>query len=298
MKRSLRLLFLILILLLVLLGILFLWKKAHEKLRPKRDKPQSEQAERNTSRRKPLPDLDELPSEENTSYTLEELLPKGSKGELILHKGYALSYNESREQADWVMHLLPAPKPGAKRFRRQNNFREDPQVSTGSSSPDDYRNTGYDRGHLAPAADLSYDEEVLSESFYMSNMSPQRPGFNRGIWNSLENQVRDWAKENGNVWVITGPLFGKRPRKFGANQVHVPKAFYKIVFDFQEPELKMIGFILPNQVSKADLRSFACPIDSVETVSGFDFFTSLPDSLEEKLESQYAELMWFAPSAN
>lgn len=133
----------------------------------------------------------------------------------------------------------------------------------------------------------------MSESFFMSNMSPQKPGFNRGIWKRLEEQVRTWAEQNEELYVVTaGILKGDLPA-IGVNRVGVPAYYYKVILDYKEPELKAIGFILPNEKSNKPLQSFAVTVDQVEKKTGIDFFHALPDDIEEKLESLSDHSMWF-----
>lgn len=158
-------------------------------------------------------------------------------------------------------------------------------VRTGSAELSDYRGSGYDRGHLAPAADMKWSPTAMSESFYMSNMSPQRPRFNRGMWKRLEEKVRTWATESEEIYVVTGPVLSDNLPTIGANQVAVPEYYYKVILDFKEPELKGIGFILANQSSTQPLATYAVTIDSVEVVTGIDFFPAIEDSLEERIES-------------
>ena len=175
---------------------------------------------------------------------------------------------------------------------RSDDFRADPEIITGSATLVDYRGSGYDRGHLAPAADMKWSEEAMSESFYMSNMSPQAPGFNRGIWRSLESRVRSWAVENGAVYVVTGGILSSGLPTIGPDSISVPEYFYKVILDYQEPELKGIGSILPNQGSKSSLKTYAVSIDSVEQRTGIDFFPSLPDDIEDKLEASVDLSLW------
>ena len=119
-------------------------------------------------------------------------------------------------------------------------------ISTGSASLPDYKGSGYDRGHLAPAGDMKWSTTAMSESFYMSNMSPQEPSFNRGIWNRLESQVRRWAIDNGSVYIATGGVLTDGLKTLGSNSVSVPQYYFKVILDYQEPDIKGIGFIIPN----------------------------------------------------
>jgi len=124
---------------------------------------------------------------------------------IVNHFAYTLSYNEKHEQAKWVAYELTAEET-QKGVTRTNDFRSDNAVKTGSVTNADYQGSGYDRGHMAPAADMSWSVQSMEESFFYSNMSPQVPGFNRGIWKKLEERVRQWAVENKDIYVVTGPV--------------------------------------------------------------------------------------------
>ena len=218
------------------------------------------------------------------SYDVDDLV--------VEHEGFTLSYNEKLEQADWVAYKLEKKNLDQAKFKRKDNFREDPLVRTGSATPGDYRKSGYDRGHLAPAADFTWSKKALDHTFYMSNMSPQEPGFNRGIWKKLEEQVRDWARDNQIVYVVTGPIADKRKGRIGDNKVTVPKYYYKVVLDIQEPELKAIAFLMENEKSNKDIMDFAVTVDRIEAMSGLDFFPSIPDEMENRLEKSIDENLW------
>jgi len=181
---------------------------------------------------------------------------------------------------------------------RTNDFRIDYKVKTGSASLSDYKGSGYDRGHLAPAADFKWSSTAMSESFFMSNMSPQLPGFNRGIWKKLEGSVRNWADDNGEIHVVTGPILTGSYPSIGSNQVSIPNYYYKVILDYKEPEIKGIGFILPHQKSKSSLQSFAVTIDEVERKTGIDFYHSLPDEIENQIESSIDVSKWSFKSSS
>jgi endonuclease G, mitochondrial len=211
--------------------------------------------------------------------------------EIINHSAYSLGYSEENEQARWVSyHLTDREVKGSQ--KRKNNFRADRSVSSGSSSLSDYKGSGYDRGHLAPAADMKLNSTYMSESFYMSNMSPQDPSFNRGIWKSLESAVRNMAIQNQAVYVVTGPIFDSNRGSIGSNRVTIPGYYYKVILDYSGDEHKAIGFILPHSKSAASLSSFAVSVDVVENRTGLDFFPSIPDVEEADLESKYDFSAW------
>jgi endonuclease G len=246
-----------------------------------------------------LPPGRELPAEEEEPPTekriqparLVDYLPQSDNQQIIRHTHFTLSYLEKHEQAEWVAYELTGREVQGVE-ERSDDFREDPKVTTGSASLADYYRSDYDRGHLAPAGDMKFSEEAMSESFYMSNMSPQEPSFNRGVWRELEEEVRELALQNGSLYVVTGPVFGKRNKRIGDNRVSVPRAYYKVLLDYTEPEIKAIAFLLPNKGSDKDVYDFAVAIDSVEAVTNIDFFPALPDLEEDMLESTFDVSPW------
>ena len=210
--------------------------------------------------------------------------------QLLTRKGFSVGYGIKERQAIWVCYILSSENLESPRVERINIFRPDPLVKD-PVHPRDYRRTGYDKGHLAPAADFTYSEETMRNSFYMSNISPQVPGCNRGIWKRLEQQVRNWARKEGRICVITGPVFSENDKPMKDTGIRIPCAFYKVVLDTTPPE-KMIGFIIPNETTKKRLGSFVVSVDEVEKVTGCDFFSGLPDEQEQKLESAVIPADW------
>ena len=217
----------------------------------------------------------------------QKFLPK-SNGETIFHTNYTLSYNEFHEQAEWVHYYLDINKLNAS-VDRTNDFRFDNSVSTGSASLNDYKYSGYDRGHLAPAGDMKINKNTMSESFLLSNISPQNASFNRGGWKKLESQVRAWAEKN-NLYVITAGVLEDDLNKIGLNGVSVPRNFYKIVYD--PINQKMIAFLMPNIKTSKPLSSYVVNVDRIESITGIDFFTEIEDEFEEILESQIDVRKW------
>jgi len=213
--------------------------------------------------------------------------------EMVSHKNYVLCYNEKCEQANWVCYTLTEQMCANGQVKRSNNFYSDPLISTGSALPDDYKLSGYDRGHLCPAGDMKFSEQSMKESFYMSNMSPQVPAFNRGIWKKLEEQVRVWAVINKELHITVGGILQDSLPTIGKlNKVAVPDFFYKVILDNEGVEKKAIGFIMPNKKLAGSIYNYAVSVDSVEKVTGINFFYDLTDSLEAKLEMHYDTLLW------
>lgn len=220
-----------------------------------------------------------------------ELPAVGKTDHIIHHLGYSFLYSEQHENPKWVAYALTSDETH-RAFERTNKFLEDPFVSSGTADDYDYRGSGFDRGHLAPAADMGWSEVTMKESFYYSNMSPQLPAFNRGIWKKLEEQVRGWAQDYDSIFVVTGPVLTEDLPKIGHNEVSVPNYFYKVILDYSLPDIKAIGFILPNESSNEPLYHFAVSIDSVERFTGINFFPQLPDAQEKELESQRCIPCW------
>ena len=229
-----------------------------------------------------------------TSTIRDFTLPSSTTGNIVKHEYYALSYSEKDEEAEWVAYELTRDRLNQKRVQRANNFRPDPKVKTGSADIYDYKRSGYDRGHLVPAGDMAFSPRAMSETFYMSNISPQVRNFNGGIWRELEENVRDWARRFRHLYIVTGPvLTDDLETKIGKAGVTVPKRFYKVILDITEPELKGIGFIIPNELSTKTLDNYAVTIDEVEAITGIDFFAELmDDATEEELEGVAEPELW------
>ncbi|NTV46324.1 MAG: DNA/RNA non-specific endonuclease [Chlorobiales bacterium] len=219
-------------------------------------------------------------------------LPTTKEGQIIKHEYFTLSYAEKHEQAEWVAYELTKMMVKNGELKRNDDFRPDPDVSTRSATPEDYSNSGYDRGHLVPAGDMEFSMTAMSETFYMSNMSPQDPAFNRGVWKHLEEQARKWSIQNEKIYIVTGGVLTDGLPTIGRNKVSVPRYFYKIILDYEEPGIKAISFLIPNERSKKPLNTFVVSIDSVEALTGIDFFPALPDKLENELEKTSNLRQW------
>lgn len=200
------------------------------------------------------------------------------------------------EQAIWVYYEL-TPELVNGTTERADDFRYDPKVSSGSATPDDYKNSGYDRGHLCPAADMKINDNAMSETFYMTNMSPQAPYFNRGIWKNLEALVRDWSLKEEKLYIATGPVFRSNKGKIGKNEITIPGYYYKVIYDPTDTP-KMIAFVLPNEKSSLPFENFVVSVDSVEYLTNIDFFPNLPDEIETKLEHQSNYKLWNKSQSN
>ena len=213
--------------------------------------------------------------------------------QVIKHEGYTVSYNSEYRIANWVAYELTATEAKSKKTERSNKFVSDPQVKGATAMNEDYTRSGYDRGHLAPAGDMKWSAKAMRESFYLSNICPQKPKLNRGIWKDLEEQCRLWALDNGSLLIVTGPVITGDMKRLGKNKVAIPKSFYKVLCYYTEKGYKGIGFLFENRDYKDNsLKSMVIPIDSVEKVTGIDFFPSIPDEQEKEMEATVDWSSW------
>jgi endonuclease G len=235
-------------------------------------------------------------------------LPQPGNGNtLVWHSALALEYDEAFEQARWVAHVIP-PEVLTGTVFRSNDFRPDPKVPTGSAVEEDYflkflqpdssykyDGFGFDRGHLAPSADFRWSAKALSESYYYSNMSPQRPEFNRESWATVEDRVRGYlySHPTSRLFVVTGPVLraGLPKVERGVNKVTIPELYWKVAID--PVEKKGIGFVMPNRKITEPVEQFAVTIDSVERLTGYDFFQQLPADVQAIAEGQRILADWF-----
>lgn len=221
----------------------------------------------------------------------EKYLPKSTTGNVVSHTFYSLSYNEPYEQAEWVAYELQKNQLSQNEFERPY-FVQDRLVKSKSADWRNYKNSGYDRGHLCPAGDRRFAYDAYFETFLTSNISPQNHDFNAGIWNKLEQKVRYWAKKYDGVYVVTGGVLKKGLKTIGDEKVAVPEYFYKIVVDANSGKHKAIGFLIPNKPTSDSFYNYVVSIDKIEKETGIDFFYKLPDTLENALEREVNLKAW------
>lgn len=216
-------------------------------------------------------------------------LPTNTTNAVYNHKTYTLSYAEDYEQAEWVAYELNKTDINYTTYDRPF-FEVDKKVITGSAHWRNFKNSGYNKGHLCPAGDRKKSFEEYEETFLTSNISPQSYNFNSGIWNRLEQKVRYWAQRYDGVYVVTAGVLQEDLKTIGYENVAVPKYFYKVILT---KDLKrMIGFLVPHKDSDKSLYSFVVSVDSIEKMTGIDFFPELEDNLENKLESDSNAKSW------
>ena len=229
-----------------------------------------------------------------------QALPALAAGdEVIEHPGHLLVYSETHEQPKWTAHIA-TPDVITGNLARIDTFLMDAKVRTGTSTVEDYWFSGFDRGHLVPSADMRWNREALAATYLYSNISPQRPEFNRDSWSDLEDWVRRTVRYGGErVFVITGPVLRDglpaMDNPGHKNEVSIPELFFKVLADLDGPEGKMIGFVMRNGVNEYPTISYAVPVDSVERLTGLDLFPALADTLESRLEAQRDPQAWYHP---
>jgi len=219
------------------------------------------------------------------------VLPTSTTGAIVNHDYYSLSYNEPFEQAEWVAYPLEK-KHLTYDDRKRPYFIEDPKVKTKSADWRNYKGSGYDRGHLCPAGDRRFSEYAYNETFYTSNISPQNREFNAGVWNQLEIKTRQWVKKNGTHFIITGGVLESGLDEIGEEDVDVPRYYYKIIAKGSSDDIKAIAFLMENKPSSKPIEKFVVTIDNIEKRTGIDFFSELPDEVEDKLESKIRIQNW------
>lgn len=203
---------------------------------------------------------------------------------VITHKGYTVSYNYDWKIPNWVAYELTDWEVAGE-VPRYDRFKPDPMVpQNATATTDDYKYSGFDRGHMAPAADMKWDEQAMKESFYLSNICPQNPNLNGGVWKDLEEQVRDLASQKGRIFVVCGPIVTDDSHTLGKNKVVVPQAFFKVLLQEDNGEIYTVGFIYENVSGRKPMSTYATTVDEVETITNIDFFPSLPDEIEDSTE--------------
>ncbi|MGN0189754.1 MAG: DNA/RNA non-specific endonuclease [Candidatus Cryptobacteroides sp.] len=210
----------------------------------------------------------------------------------VTHSGYTASYNTERLIPDWVAYTLTAEEV-AGTVGRGSGFRPDPSLDCPQAVDADYRNSGWDRGHMAPAADMRWSTSAMSESFYLVNVCPQHPGLNRGDWKELEDLCRNLAVKYGELRIVCGPLVRDNALGRIGSGVCVPDAFFKALLARTDSlTLSSIAFVFENAPGNRPVASYAVSVDSVETLSGLDLFARLPDGPESLIESSFDLSLW------
>lgn len=219
-----------------------------------------------------------IPQEENPS-------------DIIQHSAITIGYVENHELPQWVAYAL-RKEHLRDCFDRDDNFREDPSVRSGSALPTDYRSSGFDRGHIAPAGDMKWSKVAMEESFFMSNITPQSPKMNRGRWAILENLTRAWAKEGDETIVVSGPVLKDNLPRIGVTGVSVPDEHFKVLLRSKDGQRSAIAFLMTQNPSASDLQTYALPVRAIEERTGLNFFPHLSQNEQNRVEESIDWSAW------
>lgn len=222
----------------------------------------------------------------SNSYNDIELPAIGNDDQILRRTGYTVCYNPDNKIPNWVAWRLTAAHTSGEFKRGGIKFQEDEEVEEPRATDSDYRQSGYDRGHMCPSGDNKWSEEAQRESFLLTNVCPQVHNLNAGDWNEMEQQCRKWAKEYGEIYIVCGPiLYRQKHKTIGTHKVVVPEAFFKVVLCMKGTP-KAIGFIYKNAEGNRPKGDYVNTVDQVERITGYDFFVNLPDDIEQKVEAK------------
>ena len=222
---------------------------------------------------------------------LEIPISTRKREEIILHRtAFTISYNNDYKTPNWVAwELTHAETEGTE--GRKNKFEPDPDLPEPRAEHSDYTHSGYDRGHMAPAADMKWNKKAMEESFYMSNICPQNRKLNRDDWGDLEEKCRNWAEKYGKAYIVCGPIYdSKSPKRIGKHKIAVPERFFKAILIYEGKTPIAMGFLFENKAHHQNLKNYLVSVDKIEEETGLDFFSKLPDTIESRIESTIPDM--------
>ncbi len=228
-----------------------------------------------------IPDSLELPAYKSTE-------------DVIRHEAYVTCYNHKTLCPDWVAWELTSDETRGHLSRDGYNFSWEPDTERPKSAREDYSNSGWDKGHMAPAADMNWSDQTMKECFYLSNICPQDHEMNSGDWEYIESACRRFARQYGKVWIVCGPIYDSTPyRTIGRDKVAIPDRFFKaMLIRKQDGQYSAIAFVMPNKAEHHDPYYYKRTVDEVEAIIGRDLFPNLPDEVEETVESRVISGDW------
>lgn len=218
--------------------------------------------------------------------------PELTDAQLLHYPGFDVMYSNMHRQPYYVAWALTPEHAGATDVERSNNFRPDENVQN-PAELSDYRRSGFDRGHMAPAGDFKYDIVAQEATFLLSNISPQHHDLNTRAWKNVEEQCRKWALRDSTIYIISGPVLNDYlTETIGKNKVTVPARFFKVVLAPYANPPRAIGFLMPNRKVDGGVQSTVMSVDQIEQITGYDFFSALPDEIENEIEAAAAYHVW------
>lgn len=232
-------------------------------------------------------------SNDSESSALEEvIIPKNTPNKPLRYTGFSIGFNPDAHQPNFAVWTLTPDKTNGPYDRKDANFAQDMSVE-GCATLNDYRRSGFDRGHMVPAADMKWSAEAMTDCHYLTNISPQDSKLNAGAWAKLEGLERKWANKFGRLIIVAGPILSDRlVRTIGDSGIPVPERFFKVIIAPDANPAMGIGFVMPNSSVAGGTQAAAMSIDQVEAITGFDFFHNLPDDIENEIEAQNSFNQW------
>ena len=219
------------------------------------------------------------------------ILREGTPEQIKEYTGFTVSFNKENHTPNYVAWELLGSEVSSN-VERSNNFWQDVEIE-GCPAHRDYTNSGYDRGHMCPAADQKWDAQAMYDCFVMANMCPQDHQLNAGAWNTLENKERQWAVRDSAIMIVAGPIYDITDTKtIGDAGVRVPGAFFKAILAPYVEKPRAIAFVYPNMASPGNMQQYAMSIDQLEEILGYDLFPALPDEIEQNVEANFSFTEW------
>ncbi len=230
---------------------------------------------------------DSIPSQQHEKIADIEkiIIPQGLTNETHHYTGFSVYFNSETHIPNCTVYELTREEAQGK-LPRDDNFHQDENIA-GCASLDDYKFSGYDRGHMVPAGDMKWNKQAMNDCFSLANMIPQKKALNSGAWNKLEQKVRNWAERDSALIVITGPIVTKEDLEMtiGKSEVVVPSSIFKVILAPYTTPMRAIAFIYPNKKANGGLDKHLASVDDVENATGMDFFSALPDDIENSVEA-------------
>lgn len=221
----------------------------------------------------------------------EVVMARRSPSVVKEYETFTVSFNPENKTPNYVSWILHGRKTGG-RVERSNKFWTDSDIE-GCPDTRDYSRSGYDRGHMCPAGEQKWSAKAMHDCFVMTNMCPQNHDLNTGAWNTLEEMERVWAKRDSAIVIVAGPIYdGSETETIGRAKVRVPSAFFKVLLAPFASPMRAIGFVYPNMRCEGNMQSYSTSVDEVEKMTGLDFFSALPDDIEDDIEASVSFREW------
>lgn len=212
--------------------------------------------------------------------------------QVVEYEGFTLSFNKQNGTPNWVAWALEPDETQGVESRKKYDFWQDEGVA-GCPSKKDYTHSGFDRGHMCPAADQHWSMDAMRDCFSMANICPQNGELNRRAWGTLEKKCRQWSNEKGGLLITAGPVYEATDTEtIAGGRVRVPGAFFKAIVAPNDAEPMGIAFVYPNAPAPGNMFKYAMSIDELEKIINMDLFPALDDSLETAVESGFKKGAW------